>query len=115
LAAALAFASCGSSGPSCDTYRFDGAAWKAAAGDLSKDDGLTKRQRLAEDAVRCRALVGMPQARVARVLGSPDERLAGGWSYLLGDERGSSPVDSEYLDLIFGADGKVESAHVAQG
>ena len=112
LAAAVALIGCGGGGANCDGYRFDAGAWKATAGDFSKHDGFTKRQRLAKDAVRCGALIGMPKARVTRALGSPDERLGGGWSYLLGDERGSHPLDSSYLDLSFDANGRVAAAHV---
>jgi outer membrane protein assembly factor BamE (lipoprotein component of BamABCDE complex) len=67
---------------------------------------------MADDLVRTRRLDGMTRAQVIALLGEPpktpyfkDYDLV----YLLGPERGSLRIDSEWLVVKFGRDGRADA------
>jgi hypothetical protein len=68
---------------------------------------------MADELVRCRVLLGQQDGDIRALLGRPDETLRNEWSYLIGEERGPVKLDSEYLMVVFGADGKVDNALIA--
>lgn len=77
------------------------------------------RTYMADDLIRDKTLDGLTKAEVIGLLGEPFERdpmdgstyPAGAYSsdihYLLGPERGAFAIDSEWLMIKFGEDGKV--------
>ncbi|MFL5912173.1 MAG: outer membrane protein assembly factor BamE [Gaiellaceae bacterium] len=119
LAVALALsAGCGSAGAgsaACRQLRFDVAAWRNGSSTTSSD-GLTTRQREADQVLKCRTLVGRTRRQVRRMLGPPEaDSTRQFWTYLTGDERGAIKVDSEYLEVVFDSHGRVRSAHLYNG
>jgi hypothetical protein len=97
----------------CNSFKFDEKAWESLAG--PDDDGLTPRQRIADDLIRCRVLDGMRHERVRSMLGPPDERDRGELQYMLGDERGAFKLDAEYLRIVFDSSRRVASVDLSVG
>ena len=97
----------GSAQSDCSALRVDAATWARATTDDEGSDGLTKRQHLADDIVKCNALIGTTATKVIEMLGPPDERTKGELEYLIGRERGEVRLDGEYLELHLGTDKRV--------
>lgn len=81
----------------CRGFRFDSQRWKRARDDQGEPP--TDRQRLADAAIKCRALEGLDQDRALALLGRPDDFVAerGERSWRTGDERNVFAIDSEHL------------------
>jgi len=100
-AAAIAVVGCGSGGPSASTCRsdFDRPAWLAPE---SSTKTPTVRQRLADELVDCKALIGLSRADVRALLGPPDHGRTSSpfWEYVTGPQR-VMPIDNELLGIVF--------------
>jgi len=100
-AAAIAVVGCGSGKPSAASCRsdFDRSAWLAPD---SSTETPTARQRLADDLVDCKALIGLSRAEVRALLGPADHGRSRSplWEYVTGPQR-VMPIDSELLDIVF--------------
>src|SRR5262249_49413546 len=92
---------------------FDKTRWAA---DLKNWDDET-RERMADGLIKQRTLIGKTRAEAVDMLGTPP------WSnyfpeydlvYWLGAERGLVRIDSEWLVLKLGPDGRVSEATLAQ-
>jgi hypothetical protein len=86
----------------CDDFRFDSAKWKKVDSDIEKaDSDRTVRQKLADNLVRCRTLIGKSRTAVRQLLGPGDEGpVDGGGSsmdYGTGPQRSRFSLDAEYL------------------
>jgi len=86
--------------------RFDAAHWNA------KNLPASVRLQMADDLIQTHRLDGMTRSQVISLLGEPpktpyfkDYDLV----YLLGPERGFMPIDSEWLVVKFGRDGRAEA------
>lgn len=107
---------CGSADPgqaACDRYRFDEAAWDADSERPGSDD-LTDRQRIADDLIRCRTLLGLPKREVRAMLGPPGaESNRRMWLWIVGPERGPIKTRPETLQVRFGPAGRVRDARLS--
>jgi hypothetical protein len=90
---------------------FDVALWKNSATTSSV------RLRMADDLVNSKKLNGLTRQEVLTLLGEPPKteyfkeyELA----YYLGPERGFMSIDSEWLVLKFGPDGRISRAAIAR-
>ena len=75
------------------------------------------RQRMADRLLARRILIGLPRPQVIAMLGEPrDTEYFRQWDmvYLLGDERGFISIDSEWLVLRLGSNGKVIEARLVR-
>lgn len=84
---------------------FDRAAWTAAF-----DASNTVRAEMADRMIARRTLLGKSRADVVAMLGDPStDGYFNEWDlvYWLGPERGFIRIDSEWLVLRLGADGRV--------
>lgn len=75
------------------------------------------RQRMADRLLARRILIGLRRPQVIAMLGEPrDTEYFRQWDmvYLLGDERGFISIDSEWLVLRLGSDGKVIEARLVR-
>lgn len=89
---------------------FDKAAWRDTA-DLSQGP----RAGMADRLVARRTLLGMTRTEVVDMLGQPPESYVGGPSdlvYKLGAERSFISLDSEWLVVRFGPDGRVTECKI---
>ena len=87
---------------------FDSTAWKA-----SHTDPI--RLRMGDDLLRRHALTGMTRDEVVSLLGTPPETdYFRGYQfvYWLGPERSWMSIDSEWLAIRFGKDGRVNRAEI---
>jgi hypothetical protein len=84
-------------------------------------DAPTDRQKIADEVVRCESLDGMRKADVRRLLGPPmddivDKRVGfRGYRYVIGEGRGISAADPEYLVVEFTPAGVVSRVSKADG
>jgi hypothetical protein len=84
LAAVVAILLARSTGPDCDTYRFDAGAWRAA-----RAAGPSGEERLKDAATaiaHCGVFTGQPVSAVRDQLGAPALRSPQSWSYSLAAE-----------------------------
>ena len=89
---------------------FDPSRWKNSATPASV------RLRMADDLVENKKLIGLTrQEVVARLGGPPKTEYFENFDlvYYLGPERGFMSIDSEWLVVKFGPDGRVERAAIA--
>lgn len=80
----------------CDSFGFDRSRWRA---DVHDYDGA----RLGDALVRCETLDGASQARVRRMLGTPDRSGPFTWQFFVGQENS----DTQIMIVRFGRDGRV--------
>lgn len=97
------------------TRPFDPAGWQANAG---RDTEWPTRLRMVDDLLGRHELRGLGRDSVLRLLG-PGDADKGPWMdadlvYWLGPERGIIPMDSEWLILSFGPDGRVAEARLVR-
>ncbi len=93
----------------CSDYRFDAAAWRA--GTEEDAEGITEQQRISDELVRCRVLVGWTKRKVRKMLGPPTtESTRRLWVYITGTERGPIKLEPERFQVRFDAAGRVRSA-----
>ena len=86
---------------------FDPQRWKAAK---AADSLWPDRLRMVDDLINTVPLVGLPKDRVTELLGEGDKtNYWNNWDavYWLGPERGLFGIDSEWLVLRIGPDGRV--------
>jgi hypothetical protein len=105
--------------PACSRSKVSAAAWKRASNSRS-DAFPSELQVLSDDLIRCKQLRGKRYARVADLLGRPEEvdRLKGARTayWQVGLERDSFfQLDSEYLTVRFDRNGRFRSARFTQG
>lgn len=103
-----------SSRASCADYRFDRTAWRA--GTNENEEGITGRQRISDDLIRCRVLIGRTKGQVREMLGLPpddEETNARLWTYTTGIERGPIKAEPERFQIRFDSKGRVRSARIA--
>lgn len=89
---------------------FDATLWRA---DEDSQSGI--RQRMADRLLARRSLIGLSRREVVAMLGeAPDHGVFRDWDivYLLGPERNSVSIDSEWLVLRLGSDGNVVDARL---
>lgn len=102
----------------CEHAHVSRRAWRRSAGSTDRPSP-SKRQVLADDLMRCRALRGMTYDEVRAFLGRPDlsgdaRRTFLGWE--IGTERDSLfPIDPEYLTVTFTRYGRFRSAGMQSG
>lgn len=87
---------------------FDAQAWRSQS-QRARDGDWPPRLCMVDDLLLSGRLIGMTEAEVIDLLGSPD-RKSHPLLYVLGPERGWSRIDSESLMIDFGRDGKVRGA-----
>ncbi|MCB9492421.1 MAG: hypothetical protein H6674_10195 [Dehalococcoidia bacterium] len=107
-------------GPSLAEYaqrtEFDGAAWRSSSG-IRGSGGRPIRQRMVDDLMDSGLLRDKTAEEVLALLGPddrghtsqdspPPQRL----TYLLGPERGFISIDSEWLEVRFNQEGRVDKA-----
>jgi hypothetical protein len=120
VSAALLGVSCGGdesrngSGVACEKYRFDKAAWDADS-ERTGDDGLTDRQRIADDLIRCRSVLGRTKRAVSAMLGpaARPESNRRMWLWIVGTERGPIKMRPETFQVRFTADGRVRNVRLS--
>ena len=91
---------------------FDTATWKTSL--AAKDDDPI-RLRMVDDLLSHHPLRGMSRDEVASMLGTPpktDYFRDYDFVYWLGPERGFISIDSEWLGIKFGRDGRVSDARL---
>jgi hypothetical protein len=91
--------------------RFDSAVWK------SPSTQATVRLQMADDLTHHHKLIGLTRMEVVTLLGEPPKtEYFKGFDlvYLLGPERGFISIDSEWLVIRLGEDGRVNSASIAR-
>lgn len=91
---------------------FDSAVWQEVRGEFSE-----VRVTMIESLVRGRRLDGLSRAQVLDLLGEPDGGLYfQEWDmvYWLGPQRGLFGIDSEWLVLRIGSDGRVSEYQVVE-
>ena len=105
-------------GPVIDDYRhegsFDGAAWLR---NDKRDAMWPARLTMVDDLLERGLLAGATRDSVARLLGHADQtEYFNDWDrvYWLGPERGLIRIDSEWLVIKFGADGRVSEARLVR-
>jgi hypothetical protein len=89
---------------------FDPVAWRA--GDRQPE---REREEMADDLVASRALLGKTRSEVVRLLGEPPPTeyfRSFDLVYRLGMERGFMSIDSEWLVLKLGPDGRVVECRI---
>jgi len=89
---------------------FDPARWKNSATPASV------RLRMADDLVENKKMIGLTRQEVVARLGEPPKTeyfKNFDLVYYLGPERGFMGIDSEWLVVKFGPDGRVERAEIA--
>ncbi|MBX3358851.1 MAG: hypothetical protein KF745_10510 [Phycisphaeraceae bacterium] len=95
------------------SIRFESGAWKAASGAFD-DDSI--RQRMVDDLLRSKRLVGLSRSEVESLIGPPAvTEYFGGYDmvYLLGQERSSYfAIDSEWLAITLDGAGLVIDARL---
>lgn len=118
MAVALAVAAAASGGaaaaPACDKP-FPRAAWRDAASIEAPAGGLTERQRIADQLLRCHTLRHATRRRVRHLLGPREAGSSQTWTYVTGLERGKIQVDSELLDVRFDKRGRVRRLTLSNG
>jgi hypothetical protein len=112
--ALVAAAGCGqaSSAARCDGSSFDSDAWRRDS--QRRADGLTDRQRLADQLVACKTLIGKSRGQVRGLLGrreaiNSSRRV---WSYVIGPPRGGFNIDHEMFSVYFDERGRVRSVDI---
>lgn len=95
---------------SCRSYDFDREKW--LAGKKERNDGLTDRQAIARELVRCKKLIGRRSRQIRRLLrppdGPPEYRTA---LYFLGLDE--SPLEEdEYLIVEWDKAGIVRNSEI---
>jgi hypothetical protein len=91
---------------------FDAASWRD---ELSLRDGA--REQMADRLAGLRALQGKTRGEVISLLGEPPATdYFKDWDlvYLLGPERGFISIDSEWLVVRFGQDGRVTECQIVR-
>ena len=94
---------------------FDARAWKAA--EANWNDASHQRARMADKMLSSGRLIGMRRDDVTALLGEPDHSgYFSSWDlvYNLGAERGYMSIDSEWLVIRLGTDGRVRDAQLAR-
>ncbi len=94
---------------------FDSQAWKASLADNQSEDPI--RLRMVDDLLRKHRLIGLSRSEVLDFLGQPpptDKFSDWDLVYWLGPERGLFSIDSEWLVIRFGKNGKVTEAKDVQ-
>ena len=89
--------------------------WRA--GETNWDDPWNGRHRMADWLVLTNTLIGNTRAQVVEKLGEPPQtNYFPDWSlvYNLGAERGFMSIDSEWLVVHIGRDGKVTEAQIVR-
>ena len=89
---------------------FDPSRWKSSATPASV------RLRMADDLVENKTLIGLTRQEVVARLGEPPKTeyfKNFDLVYYLGPERGFISIDSEWLVVKFGPDGRVQRAAIA--
>jgi hypothetical protein len=89
--------------------------WRA--GETRWDDPWNRRHRMADWLIFSHSLIGNTRAQVVEKLGEPPPtEYFRDWSlvYNLGAERGFMSIDSEWLVVRLGADGKVQQARIVR-
>ena len=87
---------------------FDPVAWKDP---VQVEQGV--RLSMADRLVAWHTLAGKTREQVLDLLGEPaSRRAAGELIYYLGPERGFISIDSEWLSLLFGPDGRVAHSFI---
>lgn len=110
LIAGWLVAGCGSSGPDCHTFRFDGSAWRGPAANVAPGEkGSSPRQRQRDGLLKCVRLKGRTASQIEALLGPPNDKYREPdrkvvWAYDLGLIGG---FDYERLYLDFGSSGRV--------
>ena len=105
FAAIALIARAGGPGSGCGDFHFDRAAWQQ--GSLAPQTGrLSPRWRTADKLARCGTLNGDTRGQVGALLGAATSRSRTRWLYPVGYELG----DLQYLEVRFGADGRVQGA-----
>jgi|1186.fasta_scaffold269562_2 hypothetical protein len=95
----------GGPGSGCGSFHFDRAAWQR--GSLAPQTGqLSPRWRTADKLAQCGTLDDHTRSEVAGLLGAATTRSKLRWLYPVGYELG----DLRYLEVRFGADGRVRGA-----
>ena len=105
-------------GPTIENYRyraaFDPVAWR---GNARPNGDWPTRLTMVDDLLERRLLRGATRDSVDRLLGRRDETsYFKDWDlvYRLGPERGLIRIDSEWLVVSFGADGRVRDARTVR-
>jgi hypothetical protein len=118
LAALLAISQlfgCGDDEASCSSYSVDRAEWRSALAGATDQSPPTEAEKIADDIVRCRMLVGLREKEVRALLGKPDLPASNlpGWDfgYFLGSERSRPAIDTEAL-VIELRSGRVQKAEI---
>jgi len=94
---------------------FDSQAWKA--GDSAPHSPSAPRLKMADDLVASGALRGLRRDAVINLLGPPtktDKWKNWDLVYWLGAERSYVSIDSEWLVLRLGADGRVRDVRIVK-
>ena len=89
--------------------------WRA--GEAQWNDPWHRRQRMADWLLVSHSLIGMSRAEVVKKLGDPPPTdYFRDWSlvYNLGAERGFISIDSEWLVVRIGGDGRVVAARIVR-
>lgn len=99
----------------CDSFRFDAEAWDARDAARRRGDAPTVRQALADGLLACDLIEGRSAAWVRSQLGPSESSTTSTTfaSYRLGPDRrsgGSVQIDSEFLSIEFGSNGRVVRA-----
>jgi len=105
-------------GPAVNDYRhratFDTSRWR---GNARADPMYPARLTMIDDLLERRLLEGATRDSVAQLLGPRDSTAYfGDWElvYWLGPERGLIRIDSEWLVVAFGPDGRVTTARIVR-
>ncbi len=102
--------------PTVDDYRhrqrFDAPAWRL---DQGQDRKWPTRLAMATDLVKSRILMGKTKGEILELLG-PETETANwkdwGIVYWLGPERGFMGIDSEWLVVRYGSDGRAREVRI---
>ena len=95
--------------------KFDSQGWRDRAAD--SDPSWPTRLRMIDDLLAAKRLDGVARDRIESLLGTPDKTDK--WKdwdlvYWLGPERGFVRIDSEWLVIRFGSDGRVATYRVVR-
>ena len=95
------------------TGRFDAEVWRAHAG---AEFGDRTRLRMVDDLRASGRLDGLTREQALMLLGEPSQRFQGddGWIWWVGPERGFIVIDSTWLEVRFGPDGRVVSHRLTE-
>jgi hypothetical protein len=94
--------------------RFDAVAWQR---NEARNSSWPARLRMVDDLLKRRALDGLTPEGVVRLLGPRDDTdYFREWDmvYYLGPERGLISIDSEWLVVRFGPDGRVSDYRIVR-